>query len=64
MSVVTIWVGRRKELILGYASKNDEKINSGSKGLSWISGLSSARSELKHVINMMFFLLNVHCVQC
>ena len=28
-----IWVGRRKEPILGYAPKNDEKKNSGSKEL-------------------------------
>ena len=29
-----LWVGRRKEPILGYAEKNDEKSNSGSKGLT------------------------------
>ena len=29
-----LWVGRRKEPILGYVPKNDEKKNSGSKGLS------------------------------
>ena len=28
-----LWVGRRKELILGYVPKNDEKKNSGGKGL-------------------------------
>ena len=28
--------------------KNDKKMNSGSRGLNWISGLSSARCELKH----------------
>ena len=28
-----LWVGRRKEPILGYVSKNDEKKNSGGKGL-------------------------------
>ena len=28
-----LWVGRRKEPILGYVSKNDEKNNSGGKGL-------------------------------
>ena len=28
-----LWVGRRKEPILGYVPKNDEKKNSGDKGL-------------------------------
>ena len=28
-----LWVGRRKEHILGYVPKNDEKKNSGGKGL-------------------------------
>ena len=28
-----LWVGRRKEPILGYVPKNDEKKNSGGKGL-------------------------------
>ena len=29
-----LWVGRRKEPILGYVSKNDEKKYSGIKGLT------------------------------
>ena len=33
MSVAPIWVGRRKEPILGYVPKNDEKKNSVHKGL-------------------------------
>ena len=32
MSVSRLWVGRRKEPILGYVPKNDEKKNSGGKG--------------------------------
>ena len=30
-----LWVGRRKEPILGYVPKKDEKKNSGGKGLRW-----------------------------
>ena len=40
------WVGRRKELILGYVPKNNEKKNSGSKGLKYIIGAISTQIHI------------------
>ena len=40
-----LWVGRRKEPILGYVSKNDEKNNSGGKGLKTAQNLVTEHRE-------------------
>ena len=47
--VSCLWVGRRKVPILGYVPKNDEKNNSGSKGLNIMPNL---------------FLLSIHFCPC
>ena len=45
-----LWVGRRKEPILGYVPKNYEKNNSGSKGLKHIADISCY--EMQSLVSM------------
>ena len=55
-----LWVGRRKEPILGYVSKNDVKKNSGGKGLNMVVILvnrSNNQSILNYTIYILVFLL-------
>ena len=45
-----LWVGRRKEPILGYVPKNDEKKNSGGKGLM----LSCKDYHVNNILKVIF----------
>ena len=47
MSVAPLWVGRRKEPILGYVPKNDEKKNFVQKGLK--------RRQPLHLLNKITY---------
>ena len=62
-----LWVGRRKESILGYVPKNNEIKNSGSKELmtsnviciailfTWFTGLPSSKTQV--TVGLLFKLL-------
>ena len=45
-----LWVGRRKEAILNYVTKNDEEKNPGSKGLSSYENYSHISVLYTHII--------------
>ena len=51
-----LWVGRQKEPILGYVSKNDENKNSGLKGLIRHQGESSSLDILFLMFSFNFLL--------
>ena len=68
-----LWVGRRKQPILGYVPKNDEKKNSGGKGLKKIRPnaelyINYDRSLRKNNIRKINLFLRTfsgfHCVHC
>ena len=51
-----LWVGRRKEPILGYVSKNYEKKNSGTKGLTEAIIKMNGYLELTVVYDMSYYV--------
>ena len=49
-----LWIGRRKEPILGYVLKNDEKKNSGSNGLNNPFLSTNSRGGLKFGFKLLY----------